>query len=159
MGSKIPRPVRLEVIRKWLQGQSRDQIANEVGIGAGTVSGIVKECRKDDPEFVLLREVGLNQKEVSIESFAALIRLREVLVEKEWLLDIRSGEAGESEADIYSLDEVAEKKMESLIISMEVFCFKQNLSVKQFIDILYNCIGEQISSIFLLRIFLAILNN
>ena len=73
---------------------------------------------------------------MSIESFAALIRLREVLVEKEWLLDIRSGEAGESEADIYGLDEVAEKKMESLIISMEVFCFKQNLSVKQFIDIL-----------------------
>ena len=52
------------------------------------------------------------------------------------MLDIRSGEAGESEADIYGLDEVAEKKMESLIISMEVFCFKQNLSVKQFIDIL-----------------------
>ena len=74
---------------------------------------------------------------MSIESFGALIRLREVLVEKEWLLDIRSEEAGESEADIYSLDEVAEKKMESLIISIEVFCFKQNLSVKQFMDILY----------------------
>ncbi len=91
MGSKIPRPVRLEVIRKWLQGQRRDQIANEIGIGAGTVSGIVKEYRKDDPEFDLLREVALNLKNrgMSIESFAALIRLREVLVEKEWLLDIR----------------------------------------------------------------------
>ena len=156
MGSKIPRPVRLEVIRKWLQGQSRDQIANEVGIGAGTVSGIVKESRKDDPEFVLPREVGLNLKNrgMSIESFAALIRLREVLE-----VDIRSGEAGESEADIYGLDEVAEKKMESLIISMEVFCFKQNLSVKQFIDILNELYWEQIISIFLLRIFLAILNN
>ena len=73
---------------------------------------------------------------MSIESFGALIRLRQVLVEKEGLLDIRSGEAGESEADIYGLDEVAEKKMEALIISIEVFCFKQNLSVKQFIDIL-----------------------
>ena len=51
------------------------------------------------------------------------------------MVDIRSGEAGE--AGIYSLDEVAEKKMESLIISIEVLCFKQNLSVKQFIDILY----------------------
>ena len=139
MGSKIPRPVRQEVIRKWLEGQSRDQIANEVGIGAGTVSGIVKESRKDDPEFDLLREVGLNLKNrgMSIESFAALIRLREVLVEKEWLLDIRLGEAGKSEADIYGLDAVTEKKMESLIISIEVFCFKQNLSAKQFIDILY----------------------
>ena len=156
MGSKIPRPVRREVIRKCLQGQSRDQIANEVGIGAGTVSGIVKESRKDDPEFVLPREVGLNLKNrgMSIESFGALIRLREVLE-----VDIRSGEAGESEADIYGLDEVAKKKMESLIISMEVFCFKQNLSVKQFIDILNELYWEQISSIFLLRIFLAILNN
>ena len=51
MGSKIPRPVRLEVIRKWLEGQSRDQIANEVGIGAGNVSVIVKEYRKESPNL------------------------------------------------------------------------------------------------------------
>jgi len=45
MGARIPREIRLDVIRKWLQGRSRDQIANEVTIGAGTVSTIIKEYR------------------------------------------------------------------------------------------------------------------
>ena len=60
MGSKIPKPIKIEVIKKWLQGKNRDQIANEVQIGAGTVSSIVKEYRRDDPDFDLLREVGIN---------------------------------------------------------------------------------------------------
>ena len=33
MGSKIPREIRLEVIRKWLEGKTRDQIAHELEIG------------------------------------------------------------------------------------------------------------------------------
>ena len=142
MGSKIPKPIKIEVIRKWLQGKSRDQIASEVQIGAGTVSGIVKEYRKDDPDCDLLREVSLNlvNRGMKVESFAALIRLREVLEEKEWLLDVRPGEEEEEEEgedDIYDLDQVSEKKMESLIVSLEVFCFKQNLSAKQFFDSIY----------------------
>ncbi|MGC2429200.1 MAG: hypothetical protein WA421_19370 [Nitrososphaeraceae archaeon] len=58
MGSKIPRPVRLEVIRKWLQGQSRDQIANEVGIGAGTVvlsTGIMNRIADSDQILVCVK--------------------------------------------------------------------------------------------------------
>jgi CENP-B N-terminal DNA-binding domain len=144
LGSKIPKPIKIEVIRKWLQGKSRDQIANEVQIGAGTVSGIVKEYRRDDPEIDLLREVGLNliNRGMKVESFSALIRLREVLEEKKWLLDVRPGEdeergGGGGEDDIYDLDQVSEKKMESLIVSLEVFCFKQNLSIKQFFDSIY----------------------
>jgi hypothetical protein len=77
---------------------------------------------------------------MKVESFAALIRLREVLGEKEWLLDVRPGEWKEGEGeedDIYDLDQVSEKKMESLIVSLEVFCFKQNLSAKQFFDSIY----------------------
>jgi hypothetical protein len=78
---------------------------------------------------------------MKVESFAALIRLREVLGEKEWLLDVRPGEWKEGEGeedDIYDLDQVSEKKMESLIVSLEVFCFKQNLSAKQFFDSIYS---------------------
>jgi hypothetical protein len=48
---KIARQIKVEVIGKWLQGNSGDQIANEVHIGAGTVICIIKECRKDTPEF------------------------------------------------------------------------------------------------------------
>ena len=101
MGAKIPRPIKLEVIPKWLQGKSRDQIAREVGIGAGTVSGIINECRQNDLQFDLLREVAVK---------------------------LREGIAGEGE----DLDQI--EKIESLIISLEVFCFKQGLSVKGFFD-------------------------
>ena len=71
MGSKIPKPIKLEVIRKWLEGKSRNNIAKEVGIGAGTVSGIIEEFRQNDPEFDLLREtaVKLKNQGINIESF------------------------------------------------------------------------------------------
>jgi transcriptional regulator with XRE-family HTH domain/regulator of replication initiation timing len=132
MGAKIPSPIKAEIIRKWLQGISRDQIANEAHVGAGTVSGIINEGRKKDPQFNLLREVAVNLKKngLNIESFAPLIRLRKVLEDKEWLLDNSEGKEGEVEG----FDDKTETKIESLIISLEVFCFKQNLSVKDFFD-------------------------
>ena len=84
MGSKIPKPIKLEVIRKWLEGKSRNKIAKEVGIGAGTVSGIIQEFRQNDPEFDLLREVAVKLKNqgINIESFASLVRLREKYLTK-----------------------------------------------------------------------------
>ena len=62
MGARIPREIRLELIRTWLQGKSRDQSANEVGIGDGTVSSTIKENRSGDFDADLLREVALNLK-------------------------------------------------------------------------------------------------
>ena len=41
MGSKIPREIRLEVIRKWLEGKTRDLIAGELEIGSGY-------CKRDN---------------------------------------------------------------------------------------------------------------
>ena len=80
MGAKIPKEIRLEAIRKWLQGRSRDQIASEVRIGAGTVSAIIKEYRSGDFDADLLREVALDLKNrgLNIERFAPLVRLGEV---------------------------------------------------------------------------------
>jgi transposase len=131
MGAKIPRKIRLEVIRKWLQGKSRDQIANKVGIGAGTVSLIIKEYRSGDFDADLLREVALNLKNsgLDIHKFAPLVRLREVLEDKEWILGVRPGqeqEEGENQKkNDFDIDNVSEKTVESLIMSQEVFCFKE----------------------------------
>ena len=74
MGGKIPQLVRLEVIRKWLHGYSRDEIAKDTGIGAGTVSGIIQQCRRDDADFDLLRGVAveLRDRDMRIEDFAPL---------------------------------------------------------------------------------------
>jgi hypothetical protein len=91
MGPKIPRPIKVEVIKKWLEGKSRDQIGGELRIGAGITTAIIKERRKEDPEFDLLRGVAVKLKNMGmdVQHFAQLIRLTEVLEEKEWLQDIR----------------------------------------------------------------------
>jgi hypothetical protein len=77
MVGKIPQPIKLEVIKKWLKGYWRDQIAKDTEIGAGTVTGIIRQCRQDDPYFDLLRGVALELKEqgMRVEHFAPLFSL------------------------------------------------------------------------------------
>jgi hypothetical protein len=137
MGTKIPRGIRLEVIRNWLQGKTRDQIAEEVHIGAGTVSGIIKEYRSGDFDADLLREVALNLKNtgLDIRSFAPLVRLRVILEEKEWILGVRPGLNKEGKDE---LDGAVENNMESLIMSIEVFCYKEGLSAREFFDCVHS---------------------
>ena len=124
MGRKIPRPIRLQVIRAWLDGKSRDKIAQELGMSKGAVSGIIEDLRKDDPQFDLLREVAvkLKKQNLDIQSFAPLVRLYEVLKEKGLLTDEQE-----------SLDMV-QNRMEALIVALEVFCFKERLSVEDFVS-------------------------
>jgi predicted transcriptional regulator len=52
MGGKIPRPIRVQVIKAWLEGKSRDKIAQELEISAGAVSSIIKDLRGDDPHLI-----------------------------------------------------------------------------------------------------------
>lgn len=149
MGAKIPREIRLQVIRKWLEGVSRDLIAHQLHIGAGTVSGIIKELREGFDDMDLLREVALNLKNrgLDIQSFAPLVRLKHVLEEVGWISEAglgqeviegnRNEEYGNYDYD-HEIDQFVEKKMESLIMSLEAFCYQQNLSVKQFFDFIHS---------------------
>ena len=84
MGSRIPKPIRLEALRKWLDGKFRDDIAKELQISQGAVSSIINDFRKDDSQFDLLREVAVKVKKQGMDpaSFAPLIRLCEVIIEK-----------------------------------------------------------------------------
>ena len=145
MGGNIPRPIKVDVIRKWLQGKSRDQIAKEEGIGAGTVSSIIKEYRQNDTEFDLLRQVAVivRSEGHSIESFAPLVRIREIL-RRELLLSpdktikIARGQEHE-DGDLKTTQKIREEpefveKLESLLQALVVFCFKQKLSIKDFVD-------------------------
>ena len=109
MGGKIPREIRLQGIRKWLEGKSRDLIAYQLHIGAGTVSGIIKEFRREDFDADLLRQVALNLKDrgLDIQSFAPLVRLRHVLEEEVgWIsstVRLGQGEKKEENEDIVSI--------------------------------------------------------
>jgi hypothetical protein len=57
MKPKVPKSIRERVIKQWLQGMSRDEIAKGNDIGAGTVSAIIKDSKqKDIPDIDLLRQ-------------------------------------------------------------------------------------------------------
>jgi hypothetical protein len=133
MGGQIPRPIKVEVIRKWLEGKSRDQISKEAGIATGTVTSIINQVRQDDTEFDLMRQVAVKLKNQgdTLESFASAIRSREIL--KRLLLDTPTTTAvGEN-----STASKVEEKIESLILALEVFCFKQKVSIKDFVDLVH----------------------
>src|SRR5918995_3195865 len=131
MGGKIPRPIKVQVIRSWLEGKSRDKIAEEIGISTGAVSSIIKDFRRDDPHFDLLRETAVKIKNLNmdIQSFAPLVRVYEVLREKELLTGIIGQESLELMQD----------RMEALIVALEVFCFKkEQLSIEDFVSLITN---------------------
>ena len=163
MGGNIPRPIKNEVIKEWLQGKSRDQIAKQEGIGTGTVSNILNEFRQNDTQFDLMRQVALKLKLQgdSIESFAPLVRLREIL--RQLLQDGDAsttsttvpgrGEGGEEQKQIREQGEEGsnrqepqqdkeaakvEEKIESLIVALQVLCFKQNRSINEFANLVYH---------------------
>jgi len=124
MGGKIPQPIRLEVIRKWLKGDSRYEIAKNVGIGTGTVSGIIQQSRGEDPDFDLLRGVALELRDrgVQVKDFAPLLRLKSLVEEKEVQLEIPQNDNLFTEF----------KKFEAMIVTLQVLCFKHGTPVNQF---------------------------
>jgi hypothetical protein len=79
MGGRIPQPVKMEVIRKWLRGYSRDEIAKDSGIGTGTVSGIIHQCRRDDADFDLLRAVAIELRDrgLQVKDYAPTVQIEE----------------------------------------------------------------------------------
>jgi hypothetical protein len=125
MGGKIPRPIRVQVIEAWLEGKSRDKIAQKLQISTGAVSSIIKDFRKDDSQFDLLREVAIKIKNLNmnIDSFAPLVRVYEVLREKGLL----TGITGKNSL------ELMQSRIEAPIVALEVLCFKEKLSIQDFV--------------------------
>ena len=109
-----------------MRGYSRDKIAKEVGIGAGTVTGIIHQCRLNDLDFDLLRgiTVELRDRGMRVEDFAPLLRLKSLLEEKEVLLEVPP------ENNLYS----EFKKFEAIIIILEELCFKQEIPMNVFFE-------------------------
>src|SRR5918998_2266482 len=105
MAPQAPPEIRVEVLTQWLQALSRDDIAKMVGIGACTVSEILKAYRQCNPDFDHLRElvVAIKRGGVSTEEYAYTIRLRRMLND-------------------YGL---SEEHIESLIRSASSHCFKK----------------------------------
>ncbi len=93
MGIKTPHSVKVKVIKEWIQGISRDQIASNNEIGAGTVTSIIQQTKSNYPyyDFVLMRELALKLKKENLDLnyFTSAVRLKKVLdrlemTEKMW---------------------------------------------------------------------------
>ena len=78
MPSAIDTQVKKQVINQWLSGDSRDRIAADNGIGAGTVSNIINEWKKgvEDSDYDSLRELAVYSKKQGIDLSEMLPRCR-----------------------------------------------------------------------------------
>ena len=88
MGGKIPRNIKVKVIRQWLDGLTRERIAKKEDIGAGTVTAIIQEARKEEEEYNdidLLREVAVRLKEegIGLPLLAFAIKLKKIMEEND----------------------------------------------------------------------------
>ena len=119
MGRKIPEPIRRKVLREWLEGHPRQQIAIDNQIGTGTVSEIIKAIKEKDSEgidvlraaAVILRREGFNT-DTLLES----IRLKQFL------------------------DEIGlkEEKLEDFAKDLDIHCFKRGLTPDTFMNLVGN---------------------
>jgi hypothetical protein len=85
MGRRIPEPIRRKVLREWLEGLPRKQIAKDNQIGTGTVSEIINAIKEKDSEVRIdvLREtaVMLRREDLNIDTLSESIHLKRLLDE------------------------------------------------------------------------------
>jgi hypothetical protein len=116
MGIKTPHAIKVKVIREWIKGISRDKIALNNGIGAGTVTIIIQQAKNNFPHYDmdLMREVALKIKKENLDLnyFASSIRLKKVLDGLE----------------------MTEENVESFLEEINIHCFKKNIHKKEFIS-------------------------
>jgi hypothetical protein len=79
MPSPIDEVIRRRVIQQWLSGEARDKIASDLQIGAGTVSAIVSDFKKNlqgsDIDSVRELAVEAKKQEFTLSDLAPHIRL------------------------------------------------------------------------------------
>ena len=113
LGLKIPKVVREKVITEWLQGFTRDKIAENNDIGDGTVTEIINDYRENDSDIDKQREfvVALMRKGIDLNLFASSIRLNRFTE--------RLG--------------IEEEQLESFLVNVQEHCFKKNKETNDFI--------------------------
>jgi hypothetical protein len=118
MKPKVPKSIRERVIKQWLQGTSRDQIAKDNDIGAGTVSSIIKEAKEEIPDIDLLRQgaLVLKKNDFDLSILSSSIRIKNKLVEMG----------------------LNEDQVETLIENINIHCFKHGLTGEEFLNIVNN---------------------
>jgi hypothetical protein len=114
MGSPIPHSIKIKVIDEWMQGNSRDKIAQSNGIGKGTVSSIIQQAKSNNSDIDLLRDLAVKMKRESLDLnyFSSSVRLKKVLDRLE----------------------ISEDKIEAFLEKVDIHCFKKNASQEEFVS-------------------------
>jgi len=112
LSNPIPRQIKVQVLYQWIQGISRDLIAENNDIGRGTVTNIIEQFKTTVPDIDLMREASLQIKkeDIGIFSFAASIRLRRLVEDLE----------------------ITEDQIENFLEEIDIYCFKQQITPKDF---------------------------
>jgi hypothetical protein len=78
MPSAIDPEVKKQVIKQWLSGDSRDRIAADNDIGAGTVSNIINEWKRgiENSEYQSIRELAVFSKKQGLDFCELASRFR-----------------------------------------------------------------------------------
>jgi hypothetical protein len=78
MNPKMQDNIKSIVIEQYLQGKSRDDIARDCGLGAGTVSNIIAAWKVNLTQYVVedLRELGINLKKSGIGAAQCAYRFK-----------------------------------------------------------------------------------
>jgi transcriptional regulator with XRE-family HTH domain len=83
LGGIIPRNVKNRVIHQWVDGLTREEIARENDIGAGTVTAIIQDARKHKEynDIDLLRQISIKLRVEGLDSssLAFAIRLKNIM--------------------------------------------------------------------------------
>jgi hypothetical protein len=113
LSNPIPHKIKVQVLYQWIQGISRDKIAENNDIGRGTVTNIIEQFKTNVPDIDLMRQTALQIKKEGLEifSFAASIRLRRLLEQLQ----------------------ITEDQIESFLEELEIYCFKQQIIPKDFV--------------------------
>ena len=84
MPAAIDTQVKKQVINQWLSGDSRDRIAADNNIGAGTVSNIINEWKKGikDSDYESIRELAVFSKKegLNLSELASRFRLYNYII-------------------------------------------------------------------------------
>ncbi len=139
MTIKVPVTIKIQVIKEWIRGISRDKIAQENNIGAGTVTGIIQQTKSDTPDMDLIRDLALQLKKENLDLnyFASSVRLKKIL-------------------DRF---ELTEEKLDEFLEEMAIYCFKQQINQKEFILKVDKVSNLQTTLKFQYPIFLFLLTN
>jgi hypothetical protein len=113
LGLKVPKLVREKVITEWLQGFTRNMIAENNNIGDGTVTEIVKDYRENRSDVDKQREfvAALMREGTDLDNFASSVRLNR-FVEKH---------------------RIDQGNFETFLPNLEEYCFKKNMEINDFI--------------------------